>query len=97
MLRRTPFSVGQVLKLHEKFVALPNVFQEQIKDRRRRRLDAVVLDAVTAANVAHLQTALQPGFMARRDSREREKAQRQGNFVAVDELCPGVREIEVVA
>ena len=47
--------------------------------------------------MAHLQATLNAGFMACRDSREREKARRQGNFVAVGKFCPGVREIEVVA
>jgi hypothetical protein len=97
MLRRTRFIVRQVLKLHEKLIALPNVFQEQIKDRRRWGFDAAVLDAVAGADMAQLQAALNAGFMTRRDSREREKARRQGNFVAVGKFCPGVREIEIVA
>ena len=46
--------------------------------------------------MAHLQAALNAGFVARRDSREREKAGRQGNFVAVGKFCPGIRKVEIV-
>ena len=55
MLGAAPFCVSEVLENKEKFIALPNIFQKQIKDRRLRCLDAAVLDAVAGTDVAHLE------------------------------------------
>ena len=59
MLGAAPFCVSEVLENQEIFIALPNVFEKQIKDRRLGRLDAAVLDGVTRADVAHLKSGLE--------------------------------------
>src|SRR6266508_2621582 len=58
MLCRAPLLVRQILELDEELVALPNIFQEQIEDRRRRREDAAVFNPAATADVAHLQASL---------------------------------------
>ena len=96
MLGAAPFCVSEVLENKEIFIALPNIFQKQIKDRRLRCLDAAVLDAVAGTDVAHLKSGLKARIMARRQAGESEGARRQRHRITVGKSCPAIGGIEIV-
>ena len=62
----------------------------------RGRLNAAVFDAVTASR--HDAFVSEPARRIRdaRSIPERNKAWREGNFVAIDEFGPSIRKIEIV-